>query len=298
MSAKKGLGRGLDALLYDNSVDSAGGGVMMLRLSDIEPNPLQARKEFDQEALRELSESIAMHGIVQPIAVRPKNNGFYEIIAGERRWRAARMAGLAEMPCVIKDVDDRIAAEISLIENLQRENLNPVEEAEGYRSLMQTYELTQEQAAERVGKSRTAVTNILRILKLPQKVRDMVSDGSLSAGHARTLVPLCDGMPDGDIVGAAERVVKERLSVRQTEQLVKLLRSSKPAKAVTTQSPVSAAYYRRLESRAGDSLGRHVSIKRRSDGSGVISLAYSGTDDLESLIRSICGDGFFEADDR
>ncbi len=296
MSAKKGLGRGLDALLYDNTVDSAGGGVMMLRLSDIEPNPLQARKEFDPEALRELSESIAMHGIVQPIAVRPTASGFYEIIAGERRWRAARMAGLAEIPCVIKDVDDRTAAEISLIENLQRENLNPIEEAEGYRSLMQTYELTQEQAAERVGKSRTAVTNILRILKLPQKVRDMVSNGDLSAGHARALVPLCDDMPESDVSAAAERVLKERLSVRQTEQLVKIMRSAKPCKAVPAQSPVSAAYYRRIESRAGDSLGRHVSIKRKSDGSGVISLAYSGTDDLESLIRSICGDGFFDVD--
>lgn len=298
MSAKKGLGRGLDALLYDNAVETSSGGVMMLKLADIEPNPLQARKEFDQEALRELSESIALHGIVQPIAVRPVAGGFYEIIAGERRWRAARMAGLIEVPCVIKDVDDKTAAEISLIENLQRENLNPIEEAEGYRSLMQTYGLTQEQAAERVGKSRAAVANILRILKLPQKVRDYVSDGSLSYGHARTLVPLCDTLSENDIISTAERVIKEHLSVRQTEQLVKIMQSAKTVVRAPAQSAVTASYYRKLESRAGDTLGRHVSIKRKSDGSGVISLAYSGTDDLETLIKSICGDGFFEADNQ
>lgn len=295
MSAQKGLGRGLDALLYDNTIES-GGGIMMLRLSDIEPNPLQARKEFDPEALRELSESVALHGIVQPIAVRPIRDGFYEIIAGERRWRAARMAGLAEIPCVIKDVDDRTAAEISLIENLQRENLNPVEEAEGYMSLMQTYGLTQEQAAERVGKSRTAVTNIMRILKLPQKVLDKVSEGALSAGHARALVPLCDTFAENDVVSAAERVIKERLSVRQTEQLVKMMRSVKPARPVPTQSPVTASYYRTLENRACDSLGRHVSIKLKPDGSGSITLAYSGTDDLEALMKTICGEKFFDAD--
>lgn len=298
MSAKKGLGRGLDALLYDNAVETSSGGVMMIKLADIEPNPLQARKEFDQEALRELSESITLHGIVQPIAVRPVAGGFYEIIAGERRWRAARMAGLIEVPCVIKDVDEKTAAEISLIENLQRENLNPIEEAEGYRSLMQTYGLTQEQAAERVGKSRAAVANILRILKLPQKVRDYVSDGSLSYGHARTLVPLCDTLSENDIISTAERVIKEHLSVRQTEQLVKIMQSTKTVVRAPAQSAVTASYYRRLESRAGDTLGRHVSIKRKSDGSGVISLAYSGTDDLETLIKSICGDGFFEADNQ
>lgn len=298
MSAKKGLGRGLDALLYDNAVETSSGGVMMIKLADIEPNPLQARKEFDQEALRELSESIALHGIVQPIAVRPVAGGFYEIIAGERRWRAARMAGLIEVPCVIKDVDEKTAAEISLIENLQRENLNPIEEAEGYRSLMQTYGLTQEQAAERVGKSRAAVANILRILKLPQKVRDYVSDGSLSYGHARTLVPLCDTLSENDIISTAERVIKEHLSVRQTEQLVKIMQSAKTVVRAPAHSAVTASYYRRLESRAGDTLGRHVSIKRKSDGSGVISLAYSGTDDLETLIKSICGDGFFEADNQ
>ncbi len=298
MSAKKGLGRGLDALLYDNAVETSSGGVMMLKLADIEPNPLQARKEFDQEALRELSESIALHGIIQPIAVRPVAGGFYEIIAGERRWRAARMAGLIEVPCVIKDVDDKTAAEISLIENLQRENLNPIEEAEGYRSLMQTYGLTQEQAAERVGKSRAAVANILRILKLPQKVRDCVSDGSLTFGHARTLVPLCDTLSEYDVISTAERVIKENLSVRQTEQLVKIMQSAKTVVRAPAQSAVTASYYRKLESRAGDTLGRHVSIKRKSDGSGVISLAYSGTDDLETLIKSICGDGFFEADNQ
>lgn len=296
MSTKKGLGRGLDALLCDNMLEStSGGGVMMLRLSDIEPNPLQARKEFDPEALRELSESIAMHGLVQPIAVRRTENGFYEIIAGERRWRASRMAGLTEIPCVIKDVDDKTAAEISLIENLQREDLSPIEEAEGYRYLMQTYGLTQEAAAERVGKSRASVANILRILKLPGKVKDLVSSGELSYGHARTLVPLCERLTEQDVSAAAERVIKEHLSVRQTEQLVRLMLSARPV-AAPPRSPVTESYYRRLESRAGDTLGRHVSIKLKPDGSGIISLAYSGTDDLETLIKSLCGDGFFDTE--
>lgn len=293
MAIKKGLGRGLDALLYDNTVESAAGsGVMIIKLADIEPNPEQARKEFDEEALQELCDSIKIHGLVQPIVVRSVGNGFYEIIAGERRWRACRMAGLTEIPCVVKDVDERTAAELSLIENLQRENLNPIEEAEGYRTLMETYGLTQETAAERVGKSRAAVANILRILRLPGNVKDLVSIKELSYGHARTLVPLCDKLSNDDIYKTAQTVINNSLSVRQTEQLVKTLLTAKPTAPVVPV--VHVAYYKQLESRAGDRLGRHVSIRRKPDGSGNISLAYSSTDDLEALLKSLCGKNFFE----
>ncbi len=295
MAVKKGLGRGLDALLYDNTVESsAGSGVMVIKLADIEPNPAQARKEFDETALQELCDSIKLHGLVQPIVVRNVNNGFYEIIAGERRWRACRMAGLTEVPCVVKDVDERTAAELSLIENLQRENLNPIEEAEGYRTLMDTYGLTQEVAAERVGKSRTAVANILRILRLPDKVKALVLSKDLTYGHARTLVPLCDKLSDDELLRTAQTVVGNHLSVRQTEQLVKTLMNAKP---VQQKSPVvHVAYYKQLENRASSSLGRRVSIRRKPDGSGNISLAYSSTDDLEALFKSLCGKNFFESE--
>ncbi len=293
MSGKKGLGRGLDALLFDNDLQtSAGSGVMMLRVSDIEPNAEQARKNFDPEALAELSASISRHGLVQPIVVRPKQNGFYEIIAGERRWRASRMAGLNEVPCVIKEADDREAAELSLIENLQRENLNPIEEAEGYRALMDTFGLTQEEAAERVGKSRANVANLLRILKLPLRVRETVQDGLITYGHARALVALCDKFDEDDIYAASQQVIGNHLSVRQTEQLVKLMLDGKMQKA--GMPSVQQTYYRRLESRASEAIGRRVSIRRKPDGSGNISLAYSGTDDLEALMKLLCGNEFFE----
>jgi ParB family chromosome partitioning protein len=212
---KKGLGRGLDALLYDNTVESSHSGIAMLKLSDIEPNREQARKYFDETALGELADSILLHGLVQPIVVRKKPNGFYEIIAGERRWRACKMAGLSEVPAVVKDVSDLNASELSLIENLQRENLNPVEEANGYRDLIENYGLTQEEAAKRVGKSRVAVTNILRILKLPEDVLALVKNNELSYGHARALLPLCNNMNDNEIFVHAKKIAssEDRKSV-------------------------------------------------------------------------------------
>lgn len=280
-------------MLFDNELQTAsGGGVMMLRISDVEPNAGQARKNFDPEALAELSRSIEQHGLVQPIVVRPKQNGFYEIIAGERRWRASRMAGLTEVPCVIKEADDREAAELSLIENLQRENLNPIEEAEGYRALMDTFGLTQEEAAGRVGKSRANVANLLRILKLPARVRETVQDGLISYGHARALAALCDRFGEDEIYAAAQQIIGSHLSVRQTEQMVRLMLDGKPQKAEIPT--VQQAYYRRLENRASAAAGRRIAIRRKPDGSGSISLAYSGTDDLEVLMKILCGNDFFE----
>lgn len=292
--AKKGLGRGLDALLADNAIEEKeASGVAILKISDIEPNRAQARKKFDEAALLELADSIGRHGILQPIAVRKKSNGYYEIIAGERRWRASKIAGLSEIPAIVHEVDDMLASELSLIENLQRENLNAAEEARGYRDLMERFELTQEEAAERVGKSRTAVANVLRILKLPESVLDLIEEGSLSYGHARTLIPLTNICDEDEVLKHAEYVIKNGLSVRQTEQYVKYV--SEGGKTVSTdeRSTVSKAYYKKLETDMSDVLGRKASIKQGADGKGKLTLSFSGTDDLESLIKAICGREFF-----
>lgn len=293
---KKGLGRGLDALLSDNKIEdtvSQSGGVMMLRTADVEPNPEQARRVFDRAALEELAESVKLHGVLQPIAVRPKDNGFYEIIAGERRWRACKIAGITEIPAIVKEVDGQSAAELSLIENLQREDLNPVEEARGYKALIDGFGLTQEKAAERVGKSRAAVTNSLRLLKLPDSVLSLVEGGALSYGHARTLLPLCERLDEKALEEKAHYVIDARLSVRETESLVKRLTEQKqqpPAKG----DPVQSSYYKRLERHISGALGRHVAISRKDGGGGKLTLSYSGTEDLEQLIKSLCGNDIFE----
>ncbi len=293
--AKKGLGRGLDALLADNAIEEKErNGVTMLKISDVEPNRGQARKQFDETALLELADSIGKHGILQPIAVRKKANGYYEIIAGERRWRASKIAGLSEIPALIKEVDDKLASELSLIENLQRENLNAVEEARGYRDLMDKFGLTQEEAAERVGKSRVSVANLLRLLKLPSKVLALVENESLSYGHARALIPLLQSCDDDAVLAHAEYVVKCTLSVRQTEQYVKqaLARGSEPSQK--RQNTVSNAYYKKIENDMSEFLGRKANIKQGADGKGKLTIAFSGSEDLEELIKQICGNRFFE----
>lgn len=293
--AKKGLGRGLDALLADNAIDEkVQSGVTMLKISDVEPNRTQARTYFDETALLELADSISRHGILQPIAVRKKNNGYYEIIAGERRWRASKIAGLNEIPAIIKEVDDQQAGELSLIENLQRENLNPVEEARGYRDLMEKFGLTQEEAAERVGKSRASVTNLLRILKLPEDVLVLVEDGSLSYGHARTIVPLTQICTSDEILKHAEYIIKSSLSVRQTEQYVKAVINGGGKKNDDGQSTVSKAYFAKIENDMSEVLGRKATIKQSSDGKGRITIAFNGNEDLEELIKTLCGKTFFE----
>ncbi len=293
--AKKGLGRGLDALLADNAIEEKSqNGITLLKVSDIEPNREQARKQFEESALLELADSIGRHGILQPIAVRQKANGFYEIIAGERRWRASKIAGLNEIPALIKEVDDQTAGELSLIENLQRENLNAAEEARGYRDLMERFGLTQEEAAERVGKSRTAVANILRILKLPESVLLLVEEGSLSYGHARTLIPLTQICDDDSLLKHAEAVIANGLSVRQTEQYVKNLLNGGTKSNANEQSIVSKTYYKKLESDMSEILGRKAMIRRTPDGKGKLTISFSGSDDLEDLIKQICGTNFFE----
>ncbi len=300
MMAKKGLGRGLSALLSDNQTDlpandkQSDGGLLLLRLSDIEPNRKQARKRFDESALAELSDSIAQHGLLEPIVVRRKENGYYEIIAGERRWRASRMAGLNEIPALVRELDDRETALLSLIENLQRENLNPVEEASGYLDLMEQFSLTQEEAASRVGKSRAAVANLLRLLKLPKSVLALVENGQLSYGHARALLPLAERMQEQALLRIAERVAESGQSVRQTEAMVRSLSASPPKTEKSAEDPVQSDYFRKLERRISAQAGRKVSIKQEQAGSGKLLLSFSSADDLEALIRSLCGNAFFE----
>ena len=291
--AKKGY-RGLDSLFQDNAIEEkAQGDICTLKISDIEPNRGQARTYFDETALLELADSISKHGILQPIVVRKKDNGYYEIIAGERRWRASKIAGLNEVPVIIKDVDDKTAGELSLIENLQRENLNPVEEAKGYRDLMEKFDLTQAEAAERVGKSREAVANILRILKLPENVLTLVENGDLSNGHARTLIPLVQVCDDNELLAYAETVIKNKLSVRQTEQLVRRIIEGEKDSPDSDQSLVSKTYYKKLENEMSDKLGRKTAIKCSANGDGKILLSFSNSDDLEELIKALCGKDFF-----
>ncbi len=292
--AKKGLGRGLDALLFDNAIEEKEqSGVTMLKISDVEPNRGQARTIFDETALLELADSISRHGILQPIAVRKKENGYYEIIAGERRWRASKIAGLNEIPAIVREADDLLAGELSLIENLQRENLNVAEEARGYRDLMDKFGLTQEEAAERVGKSRTAVANILRILKLPESVLELVESNLLSYGHARALIPLTGIYNEEDIKKFADCVIENGFSVRQTEQYVKNLMTGTVAKQTQEPDPVSKAYYKKIESDMSEVLGRKAVIKQTADGNGKLTLSFSSSDDLEELIKHICGSRFF-----
>ena len=282
-----GLGKGLDAIFVDNTEESSG-GVTILRTADIEPRADQPRKHFDTEALSALAASISEHGMIQPIVVRTAQGGFYEIIAGERRWRAAKMAGLSEVPVIISDFDDKKTAEIALIENIQRENLSAVEEAMGYRALMEEYGLTQEQVAQRIGKSRSAIANTLRLLDLPDTVLKMVSEGSLSAGHARALLGLND---PAKIPECADTVVKKELSVRDTEALVRAFNRVKAEAAPKAKPEVD--YVGRLEKRAQMILGRKVKI---AYGSRVkkVELTYEDDDDLEALLTALCGKDVFE----
>ena len=220
MASERGLGRGLGALLGDAALQTQEGGSVLLPIAQVEPGLKQPRKRFDEETLADLAESIRLHGILQPLTVRRLASGYYQIIAGERRWRAAKLAGLSEVPAVIIEADDRKVMELGLIENLQREDLNPMEEAMGYQALIEEYGLTQEEAARRVGKSRPAVANALRLMALPDAIRALVEEGKLSAGHARALLSVPDSTSQKKL---AQKVVAEGLSVRQTEALAKRL---------------------------------------------------------------------------
>ena len=281
----KGLGKGLGALFNDApvleepSVSSA--APQTLPCHKLEPHRDQPRKDFDEEKLQELADSIRLHGLIEPIVVRPLDSGYYQIIAGERRWRAARMAELREVPVRILEVDDRTAAQMALIENLQREDLNPIEEAGGFQSLMETYGMTQNEAAESVGKSRPAVANALRLLKLPASIRSLISAGELSAGHARALIPLEDEEKQRT---AAGKIIAEQLSVRQTEALVKRL--LKPEKAPEPKDPLAVDYLDVCQKELTKVLGRKVTIHAGRQ-KGRFELEYYGDEDMQALIEAL-----------
>ena len=284
---KSGIGRGLDALFLETFEDEKKpGGAEKLKTSLIDPKSGQPRKTFDQESLAELADSIATHGVLQPILVRASGNGRYQIIAGERRWRAAKLAGLSEIPAVILDRDDLAAAEIALVENLQREDLNPIEEALAFKSLSEEFGLTQEELSRRVGKSRSAVANATRLLELPDEAKAMVSSDALSAGHARTLL----GLRDRDqIVPLAKRCVADGLSVRELELLVK--RANKPVRETPEEPAPVVDYVAELERKMTSDLGRRVKIAAKGK-QKTLTLWFEDNEDLDALLRRIMGDDF------
>ena len=279
MALERGLGRGLGALLGDAALQSQEGGSLSLPISQVEPGLKQPRKRFDDEALADLADSIRQHGVIQPLTVRRLSSGYYQIIAGERRWRAAKLAGLSEVPVVIIEADDRKVMELGLIENLQREDLNPMEEAAGFQSLIENYHMTQEEAAQRVGKSRSAVANALRLLGLTPSVRAMVESGKLSAGHARALLTLDPQTQES----AAAAVVDGGLSVRQTEALVKRLTAQEKPKP---QPPTGVDYTAEAQRDLSSRLGRGVKIVNGRK-KGRIELEYYGLDDLNDLLEAL-----------
>ena len=271
---KGGLGMGLGALFSDNASEVQGKST--LRISEIEPNRLQPRKDFDEEAIASLADSIKDHGLLQPIVVRPYGRA-YQIVAGERRWRAARVAGLGEVPVVIKEFSDSEAMQIALIENLQRENLNPVEEALGYRELSEKYDMTQESIAEMTGRSRSAVTNAIRILGLPDEVLEMIRNGQVSTGHAKVLLALDD---EKTIKELAAQVADGVLTVRALENAVKSLKSEKKGK---TPPKKTDTYFREMELSLKERLGRKVQIKNKSNDKGTLVLEFYNKDDLREI---------------
>ena len=281
MASKKpsGLGRGLGALLGDDVLKAETTGSLYLPISQVESCSSQPRKHFDEAALAELADSIRQHGIIQPLTVRKLASGYYQIIAGERRWRAARMAGLHEVPVIVMEADDRKAAELAMIENLQREDLNPMEEAAGFQALMEQHHMTQEEAAQRVGKSRSAVANALRLLSLTPAVAKLVEEGALSAGHARALLPLSPALQEK----AAEAVISGGLSVRQTEALAKRLSAEKKDKPA---APTGVDYAAEAQKELSSKLGRGVRIVTGRK-KGRIELEYYDLDDLNDLLEAL-----------
>ena len=282
-SNAKGLGKGLAALLGDNVMDNQEEKASLyLPISQVESCAGQPRKQFDPDTLADLADSIREHGIIQPLTVRKLQSGYYQIIAGERRWRAARMAGLDQVPAIVIEADDRKAMELAMIENLQREDLNPMEEAEGYRQLMEQYNLTQEETAQRVGKSRSAVANALRLLNLCPSVRAMVEDGRLTSGHARTILPLSPALQKK----AADAVLKSDLSVRQTELLVKKLTAEVKEKPAVTTGGLEVNYAEEAAKALCAHLGRGCKIVSGRK-KGRIELEYYGVDDLNNLLDAL-----------
>lgn len=302
---KSGLGRGLDALFPEKTVQSkpktvktvkeekkvavdtkkssqqeTSNGERMMKISMIEPNREQPRKKFDEDALQELSESIKQYGILQPLLVSDKKD-YYEIVAGERRWRAAKMAGLKEVPVVVKEFSTQEIVEISLIENIQREDLNPVEEAMAYKRLIDEFHLKQDEIAERVGKSRTAVTNAMRLLKLSEKVQQMLIDEMITAGHARAILAISDKEKQESV---AMKVFDEKLSVRETEALVKRMLEPPKTEKKSKFSSAEDAIYESLEEKMKSIMGTRVQIHRKKNDKGKIEIEYYSKDELERII--------------
>lgn len=285
---KTGLGKGLDALFEDNHVEER--SITHLKISEIEPNTGQPRESFDESALRELADSITNHGVLQPLVVRPIDNGAYQIVAGERRWRAARMAGLTELPVVIKELDDLETLEIAIIENLQREDLNPIELALGYKQLMDDHGMTQEQVAKRVGKSRPVVANTIRLLNLPDSVIEMVREQQLTTGHARAVLALED---QSLMEQVAQRVAKEGLLVRDVEKLAKQIKEKQqPEKEQKVSSRPNLgwgnSFYKEMELALSSELGRKVTITQHEDKSTIVLEFYS-QEELEDIAAKLMG---------
>lgn len=290
--AKKnsGLGRGLDAIFLDNSIaeenTNTEEGVKGIKISLIDPKKDQPRKYFDKEALEELASSISEHGLLQPILVREYGDGRYQIIAGERRFRASKLAGLTEIPALVVEKDDVTAAQLALIENIQREDLNPLEEAMAYKALAEEYHMTQEELSQKIGKSRSAIANTIRLLELPDEILTLVASGELSAGHARTLL----GLNDRDnMILLAQKAVEEDLSVRVLEELVK--KWNKPVKEKEEEEIPFVDYFRELEIRVQSHLGRKVKIEGKGR-KKTITLSYEDNEDLDEILALLCGKDF------
>lgn len=286
--AQGGLGQGLDSVFFENTAES--GGHTLLRLTKIEPSASQPRKRFDEESLAALADSIRENGLLQPLVVRERENGYYEIIAGERRWRAAKLAGLREVPAVILDADDRKTAELALIENIQREDLDPVELAKGYERLMREFSLTQETVAKTVGRSRSAVANSLRLLELPEEVLGLVGDGALSEGHGKVLLSLRE---KAALPALAAYVAEKKLSVRETEQLVKRKNREAEAPEKEPRQTPEEEYLAQVERRVSERLGRIARIGGKK-GARRLELSFEDDEDLEDLLRRLCGEDVFD----
>ena len=282
---KKAMGRGLDALFESNSIEQTG-GVSVLSINDIETNKNQPRKIFDESAIAELAESIKTHGVIQPIIVRSAGDGFYVIVAGERRFRAAKLAGLTEVPAIITELSSSEAAEVALIENIQRADLNPIEIAEAYRAIIDDFSLTQQELADRVGKPRSSVANSLRLLDLPEAIKAYVAEGKLTDGHAKVIAGLGD---EALMKAAAETVIKLNLTVRATESYVKRLKEPKVSQP---EDPRTKSYETALSERMFSILGRKVTINK--DKKHTLEITYGDNDDLEALIKRLCGDDVFD----
>lgn len=281
MAKSRGLGKGLEAL-FEDSRDDSQSGVTTVRISEIEPNLSQPRKQFDEEALSELADSIAAHGVLQPLLIRPTSGGTYQIVAGERRWRAARLAGLSEVPALIREITDEETDQLALIENLQREDLNAVETAQGYRRLMDKYGMTQEQLSAAVGKSRPAIANTLRILTLPEDILPMVAEGKLSTGHAKAVL----SAPEERRTALAKRIAAEGLSVREAERLAAKREEPGEKKPAKKESFPKDKYYREMQVAITNELGRPVKITENKNG-GVIELPFYSKQELAAICERL-----------